>query len=120
MRHSFLVMFMLVITVFLIARTASAQLIKIPKIPRPKPQPTPTETSQPAPATNSEPAQPQPANQPKSTGAAPGAGGPYAVRPEAPMNPQFLPDTLEIQVEHWDYLLENTKRQSQHSLGASY
>jgi hypothetical protein len=95
-------MFMLVMTVFFVAQTASAQLIKIPKIPKAKPQPTPTETAQPA-STDSESAQPEATTRPASTGAAPRAGGPYAVQPEPPMNPQFLPDTLEIQVEHWDY-----------------
>ena len=103
MRRSFLVMLMLVMTVFFVAQSASAQLIKIPKIPKPKPQPTPSETAQPAPVTDSESAQPESATRPASTGAAPRAGGPYAVQPEAPMNPQFLPDTLEVQVEHWDY-----------------
>lgn len=102
MRRSFLVILVLFMSVFF-AQSASAQLIKIPKIPKPKPQPTPTETAQPAPSTDSESAQPQPTNQPKSTGPAPRAGGPYAVQPEAPMNPQFLPDTLEVQLEHWDY-----------------
>jgi hypothetical protein len=96
-------MFILVMTVLFVNQTASAQLIKIPKIPRPKPQPTPTETAQPAPADDSESAQPQPTNRPASTNAAARAGGPYVVQPEPPMNPQFLPDTLEIQVEHWDY-----------------
>ena len=75
MRRSFLVMLMLGMTVFFVAQTASAQLIKIPKIPKAKPQPTPTETAQPAPSTDTESAQPQPAHQPTSTGAAPGAGG---------------------------------------------
>ena len=103
MRRSFLMMFMLVMTIFFVAQTASAQLIKIPKIPKAKPQPTPTETAQPAPSTDSESAQPEATTRPASTGAAPRAGGPYAVQPEPPMNPQFLPDTLEIQVEHWDY-----------------
>jgi len=103
MRRLFLVILMLVMTVFFVAQTTSAQLIKIPKIPKPKPQPTPTETTQPAPATDSESEQPQPANRSTSTGAAPRAGGPYVVKPELPMNPQFLPDTLEIQVEHWEY-----------------
>jgi hypothetical protein len=103
MRRSFLVILTLVMTVFFVAQSASAQLIKIPKIPKPKPQPTPTETAQPEPSTDSESARPQPAGQPTSTGAAPRSGGPYAVQPEAPMNPQFLPDTLEIQVEHWEY-----------------
>ena len=103
MRRSFLVMLMLVMTVFFVTQTASAQLIKIPKIQKAKPQPTPTETAQPAPSTDSESAQPEPSTRPASTGPAPRAGGPYAVQPEAPMNPQFLPDTLEVQVEHWDY-----------------
>jgi hypothetical protein len=101
MRRSFLVILMLVMAVF-VAQTASAQF-KIPKIPKPKPQPTPTETTQPAPTAEPESEQPQPAPRSTSTGAAPRSGGPYAVQPEAPMNPQFLPDTLEIQVEHWDY-----------------
>ncbi|MBA2703889.1 MAG: hypothetical protein H0U60_08560 [Blastocatellia bacterium] len=103
MRRSFIVILMLVMTVFLAAPAASAQFIKIPKIPKPKPQPTPTETTQPAPASDSEPGQPQPAPRSTSTGAAPRSGGPYAAKPEPPATPQFLPDTLEIQVEHWDY-----------------
>ena len=104
MRRSFLVMLVLVMTVFFVAQTASAQLIKIPKIPKPKPQPTPTETAQPAPTAEPESEQPQPATRPTSSGAAPRAGGPYAVKPEPPMTtPQFLPDTLEVQVEHWEY-----------------
>ena len=93
--------FVLILIVFGL-QTVSAQLIKIPKIPKPKPQPTPTETAQPAPS-DSEPAQPQPSNRTSSSGAAPASGGPYAVQPDAPMTPQFLPDSLEIQVEHWDY-----------------
>jgi hypothetical protein len=104
MRRSFFVMLMLATALFLTLETASAQLpIKIPKIPKPKPQPTPTETAQPAPATDTESAEPQPARRPTSTGAAPRAGGPYALKPEPPANPQFLPETLEVQVEHWDY-----------------
>ena len=103
MRRSFLVVFMLVMTVFFVAQIASAQLIKIPKIPKAKPQPTPTETAQPATSSDSESTQPEPSTRPASTGPAPRAGGPYAVKPEPPMNPQFLPDTLEVQVEHWDY-----------------
>jgi hypothetical protein len=94
---------MLVVAVFSSVELASAQF-RIPKIPKPKPQPTPTETTQPTPATDSESAQPQPAARPTSTGAVPRAGGPYAVKPEPPMTtPQFLPETLEIGVEHWDY-----------------
>jgi hypothetical protein len=89
--------------VVFVVPTASAQLIKIPKIPKPKPQPTPTETAQPDATTDSEPAQPQPTTRNTSSGAAPRSGGPYAVKPEAPANPQFLPETLEIDLELWDY-----------------
>src|SRR6267142_3893803 len=103
MRRSFLVTLMLVMTAFFVTQTASAQF-KIPKFPKPKPQPTPTETTQPASTTDSESEQPQPATQPASSGASAGAGGPYAVQPQPPMaTPQFLPETLEIQVQHWDY-----------------
>ena len=38
-----------------------------------------------------------------TNGSTPRAGGPYAVKPEPPANPQFLPETQEIQIEHWDY-----------------
>src|SRR5713226_2921223 len=104
MRRPFFVFLMLVITAFFTVQTASAQFVKIPKIPKPKPQPTPTETTQPAPTTESESARPQPATRPASNGGAPRAGGPYAVKPEPPMTtPQFLPETLEIQVQHQDY-----------------
>jgi hypothetical protein len=96
-------MFVLVMTVFFVAQTASAQLIKIPKIPRPKPQPTQTETTQPAPSTDTESAPTESSARPASTGAAARAGGPYAVQPQPPMNPQFLPDTLEVQIQHWDF-----------------
>src|SRR6266511_4038021 len=103
MRRSFFVMLMLATALFLTLQTASAQLIKIPKIPKPKPQPTPTETTQPAPSTDSESARPQPATRTTSTGAAPRAGGPYAVKPQPPSTPQFLPETLEVQIETCDY-----------------
>jgi len=103
MRRSFLLILMLVIAVFSSVELASAQF-RIPKIPKPKPQPTPTETAQPAPATDSESEQPQPATRPTSAGASSRSGGPYAVQPAPPMTtPQFLPETLEIQVQHWDY-----------------
>jgi hypothetical protein len=103
MRRPFLIVLMLALAVFFTAQIASAQLIKIPKFPKPKPQPTPTETTQPAPTTDSESAQPQPETRTTSSATAPRGGGPYAVQPEAPMTPQFLPETLEVQVEHWDY-----------------
>lgn len=93
---------LLLVLFFFGSQTVSAQLIKIPKIPKPKTQPTPTETAQPAPA-NTQPAPSQPSSSNSTGGAAPASGGPYAVRPEAPMAPQFLPDTLEVQVERWDY-----------------
>ncbi|HEX9629978.1 MAG TPA: hypothetical protein VF961_08155 [Pyrinomonadaceae bacterium] len=100
MRRSFLVILMVVMTVFFVAQIASAQF-KIPKFPKPKPTPTPTETAQPEP-TDSQPSQPHPESRNTST-AAPRGGGPYLVEPEAPMTPQFLPDTMEVQVETWDY-----------------
>jgi hypothetical protein len=104
MRRSFLVILMLVMTAFFVVQTASAQLIKIPKIPKPKPQSTPTETAQPAPTTDSESAQPQPETRTTSSAAGPRADGPYLVKPEPPVTtPQFLPETLEVQVEHWEY-----------------
>lgn len=37
------------------------------------------------------------------TGEGPRSGGPYAVKPEPPVEPQFLPESLEIQAEHWNY-----------------
>ncbi|MDQ5845968.1 MAG: hypothetical protein M3539_11820, partial [Acidobacteriota bacterium] len=102
MRRSFLLILMVAIALFFSVGLASAQF-KIPKIPKPKPQPTPTETAQPEPANDPEPAS-QPAARNTSTGATPRAGGPYLVKPEPPMTtPQFLPETLEVQVEHWEY-----------------
>jgi hypothetical protein len=86
-------------------QTASAQLpsrIKIPKIEKPKPQPTPN--AEPEPGSGAPPAtsQPSAATAPQSAPAQ--AGGPYAVLPEPPMvTPQFLPETLEIQIETWSY-----------------
>ncbi len=101
MRFSISKTLMGVVTIFFAAQVASAQLIKIPKIPKPKPQPTPTETSQPSSTTTPEAEQPRPAT--RTTSTAPSGGGPYAVKPEPPANPQFLPETLEVQVETWDY-----------------
>lgn len=37
------------------------------------------------------------------TGDGPKSGGPYAVKPGPPAEPQFLAETLEIQVQRWDY-----------------
>ncbi len=105
MRRLSFVILMLVIAPLFTVQIASAQLpIKIPKVSKPKPQPTPAETAQPTPAADSESTQPQPETRSTSSGRARQAGGPYAVKPEPPMTtPQFLPETLEIQVEHWDY-----------------
>lgn len=74
-------------------QTASAQFpINIPKIGKPKPTPNPTASG----PSNGIPESGRPA-------AASQKGGPYAVKPEPPKEPQFLPETLEVQVEHWDY-----------------
>lgn len=105
MRKTFLVSF----TVFMLsigcASTASAQLpsrIKIPKIEKSKPTPTPE--APPAPEASSQPSQPAPSRPTSGSSVpAPQSGGPYAVKPEPPAAPQFLPDTLEVQVETWSY-----------------
>jgi len=104
MKRLSLFSFVLAIVVALGAQTASAQFPKI-KVPKPKTQPTPeaqsTPESQPSQTTSSGETS-QPANQ--STGKqGPGGGGPYAVQPEPPANPQFLPETLQIDLELWDY-----------------
>lgn len=106
MRRPFFVFLMLVITTCFTVQLASAQLpIKIPKVGKPKPQPTPAETPQPTSSPTSEPTQPQPTEtRNPSSGRTAQSGGPYAVKPEPPTTtPQFLPETLEVQVEHWDY-----------------
>lgn len=94
MKRPFFVIVTLLTATFFFVQTDSAQFPKLPKIL--KPQPTPTNTTQPSIETE----------QPKAAvpaGSAPRSGGPYAVKPEPPANPLFLADTLEIQVEHWDY-----------------
>jgi hypothetical protein len=101
MRRSFLVILLLATLALFAVPTASAQF-KIPKLPKPKPQPTPNETES-APSTDSESAQPEPTTHSTSSGAAARSGGPYAVKPEAPAAPQFLPETLDIDLETWDY-----------------
>ena len=85
-------------------QTASAQLpsrIKIPKIEKPKPQPTPN--TEPAPGSGAPPTTSQPSAATAPQSPAPKTGGPYAVGPEPPETPQFLPETLEVQVETWSY-----------------
>ncbi|MFN2530685.1 MAG: hypothetical protein ABR555_05260 [Pyrinomonadaceae bacterium] len=87
-------------------QNASAQFPKI-KIPKPpKPQATPA----PQPTSDSQPAQPAPAtdaptSQPAtpSGGSASAGGGPYTVEPPVPTQPQFLLDTLQVDLELWDY-----------------
>lgn len=75
-------------------QTASAQFpINIPKIGKPKATPSPSTGST---ATGI----------PTETGRATAAarsGGPYAVKPEPPMEPQFLPESMGVQIERWDY-----------------
>ena len=85
------------LTVFLFVQAASAQFPKLPKITIPKPQPT-AETPQPPPSDGAESG-----TKSVTTGSAPRSGGPYAVKPEPPPEPQFLADTLEIGVERWEY-----------------
>ena len=103
MRRPFFVLLMLAITASFTVEIASAQLpIKIPKVSKPKPQPTPADT--PRATDESEPSQPQPETRSTPSARAPQGGGPYAIKPEPPTTtPQFLPETLEVQVEHWDY-----------------
>jgi hypothetical protein len=48
----------LIVAVF-ISLTASAQIPRLPKIPKPKPQPTPTPTAQPSPGGEAQPSQPE-------------------------------------------------------------
>lgn len=94
MRYSVFVLFLLLALVPLTARNTSAQFPKLPKIKIPKTEPSPTATPE-APTSTESPA--------RSSGDTPRSGGPYAVKPEAPANPQFLPETLDVGIEHWDY-----------------
>jgi len=95
---------LLIFSFFIIAalglQTASAQLIKIPKIPKPKPQPTPTETAQPAPSTDAQPAQPESHS---TAGTAMGTNEVYAKVPEPPQSPLLLAETLEVRTDTQDY-----------------
>lgn len=94
------------VVILLGINTGSAQIPRI-KIPKPKPQATPA----PQPTTESPTAQPtssgdtttssQPPQNPG--GAQPRSGGPYVVLPDGPASPQFLPETLQIDMELWDY-----------------
>lgn len=96
--------FLLGSAIFILALSAAPLAAQFPKVKIPKvekPKPTPTPDSQPAAETTSQPAQPQPAN--RGTASSPQSGGPYAVKPEPPQSPQFLAETLDIGLEHWDY-----------------
>src|SRR5215216_3633190 len=89
--------------ILLSVHTGSAQIPKV-KFPKPKPQATPeaeprTESPMTQPVTPSEPSSSQSA----SSAAQPGSGGPYVVLPDGPASPQFLPETLQIDMELWDY-----------------
>ena len=76
MRRSFLVMFMLVWTVCFVVQTASAQLIKVPKIPKPNPSRRHRNT-QPARQMTQNRHNHKPETRTTSSAASPGAGGPY-------------------------------------------
>ena len=94
MRRSFFVLFLLLGIVPFTVRDVSAQFPKLPKITIPKTQPSPTEQPKP-PTSADEPTRP--------SGGASRSGGPYAVKPEPPTEPQFLAETLDIGIEHWSY-----------------
>jgi len=90
------------VILFLSMQTASAQ---IPRIKIPKPQPKPTPEAQPSPESPTSPSTPtseKPTSQPAG-GQAASRGGPYVVQPQAPASPQFLPETLQVDLELWDY-----------------
>jgi len=95
-----------IIVLVLGVHTASAQIPKI-KIPKVKPQPTPETQSAPETQKSADVSSPgTPSTQPteKSSGSkAPGSGGPYVVLPDGPASPQFLIDTLQVNLELWDY-----------------
>ena len=75
--------------------TTSAQFpISIPKIGKPKATPSPTINS----TTNE-----SPKNEAGRSSGAARTGGPYAVKPTPPDEPQFLADTLHVDIERWDY-----------------
>lgn len=100
------IVFLVLIAASFNVQLSLAQLPRIPKVSKPKPQPTPTETSQPTPPAAAEPAQPETRSTSNTapSGSAPRSGGPYVVKQAPPMTtPQFLPESLEMQIEHWDY-----------------
>ena len=101
MKKAFLFGFATLVMAVGVVSSATAQLpkIKLPKVEKPKPTPTPA--AEPAAETTSQSTQPQPEG--RSSAASSSSGGPYAVKPEPPQVPQFLVDTLDIGIEHWDY-----------------
>jgi hypothetical protein len=94
------------VILLLAAQTASAQIPRI-KIPKPKPQPTPeAQPTTESPTSPGTPTGETPNSQPAGPSTGPqtsGRGGPYIVQPEAPASPQFLPETLQVDMELWDY-----------------
>jgi|ERR1043166_5456559 hypothetical protein len=94
MRRLFVALLFPLAVIAFITCAASAQFPKLPKIKIPKQDSTPAATPE-SPASVDRPS--------PVAGNAPRSGGPYAVKPQPPANPQFLPETLDIGIEHWDY-----------------
>ena len=96
----------IIIVLIMGVHIASAQIPKI-KIPKVKPQPTPETQSSPEAQKSTDVSSPGAPSTPpsdKSSGStAPGSGGPYVVQAEGPASPQFLIDTLKVDLELWDY-----------------
>jgi hypothetical protein len=96
----------IIIVLIMGVHIASAQIPKI-KIPKVKPQPTPETQSSPETQKSTDVSNPGTPSTPptdKSSGStAPGSGGPYVVQAEGPASPQFLIDTLKVDLELWDY-----------------
>ena len=95
----------IIIVLIMGVHIASAQIPKI-KIPKVKPQPTPETQASPETqkSTDVSPVTPSAPPTDKSSGStAPGSGGPYVVQPDGPASPQFLIDSLQVDLELWDY-----------------
>lgn len=93
MRRLFAVPFMLG-ALLCFASEAAAQIIRIPKIPK---------VTTTAPATDPAPASSD--TRPSTTAAAVSTrgGGPYTTRPVPPETPMLMAETLEVDIERWDY-----------------
>jgi hypothetical protein len=102
-RISFLTIAVLIVAIFSF-QIASAQIPKLPRIPKPtQPKPQPTPSAQPAPTNDAHPGQPrQDAGDITQSVAATGGEG-YAKKPVATDVPLFLADTLEIRADTQDY-----------------